>query len=597
MLHSKALKKYLFTFLPILCISLVILWPSFNLAVTGDDYLGLWRYNHNLGGFSQKQYNNFTYLLTDYGPQDSFTALIHRYVGFQSIYYYVISFILRIAAAISLYPLVKYITKNKTAAVISVLFFSITTTGLETTDWVFNAPSYVAILFFSIFFLFYLKAINTSRLLYYIISYLFFLLCVISQPIRMGFLPLYVVVFEIVFLLFNFKAKNIKNAIVRLVIVGLLTYALFSFTEIGGSIGLSRDTGELSNGFWSSRVGHYFRGIHLLFVEKSYTKLFNPIAQLGSTIFPNSVVPHKYESLSNIKILIYIILPLYLVFLAAISLTNKHLINKVNTNVYNIIKIIAIFWPLTLWVMFVVDAQYPIQTSNFIVYIVGGYLLLFTFLLFLGANKTTRLGIAISITLIVGSYIVPWVRNPGIIQVTFSRYLVVPAVGVSILIGVIASVANTKNKALIIPLLLLVLLHAYTSNKYLSHLADVRNTKITEKIRESVPRNDKLGKTKEPIVYYFETDNKEVLHHSLMFGFPVILALEQNFKDPWSIAYTQNWDEVEAAYKDGSGLKRFMHDIKKVELDNIHSFYLKGDTLKDTTESTRDRLEKSNQQT
>lgn len=152
MIHNQYLNKSLKFFLIIL-ISLIVLYPSFNLALTGDDYLGLWRYNFYTSGRVGKVWDPISFFLTDYGPQDTFTAIIHYFVGFNSTPYYLFSFLFRLLAAFSFIPLIYYITKNKFAAVFTGLFFSVITTGLETTNWSFNAPSYLAILFLNLFLL------------------------------------------------------------------------------------------------------------------------------------------------------------------------------------------------------------------------------------------------------------------------------------------------------------------------------------------------------------------------------------------------------------------------------------------------------------
>src|SRR5436190_13661716 len=95
--YNRDAMKFLPVFLIIL-ISLIVLSPSFNLALVGDDYLGLYRYQATIQSFNN---NIIRYFFTDYGPQDLITILIHNFVGFNARYYYFIAYILRILAALS----------------------------------------------------------------------------------------------------------------------------------------------------------------------------------------------------------------------------------------------------------------------------------------------------------------------------------------------------------------------------------------------------------------------------------------------------------------------------------------------------------------
>ncbi len=154
----KRTKSFFVFILPLLILSLLVFWPSFKLHLTGDDYLGLWRYHYYLDGHTTGIWNNLNFFLTDYGPQDTFTAIIHHFFDFQPIYYYLFSYLLRLLAAFSFFPLILSLTNNKNAAYLAILFFAITTTGLETTDWSFNMPSYLAIALMNTFLFVYLKA-------------------------------------------------------------------------------------------------------------------------------------------------------------------------------------------------------------------------------------------------------------------------------------------------------------------------------------------------------------------------------------------------------------------------------------------------------
>ena len=118
----------------IILVSLLTFLPSFDLSLFGDDWLAFWRYLEHLGPKSSGQWSHLTYFLTPYGAQDILMGLLRNIYGFNSSYYYLTSFVFRLFAAFSLYPLVFYLTRNKLATFFSILFFSITIIGLETTN-------------------------------------------------------------------------------------------------------------------------------------------------------------------------------------------------------------------------------------------------------------------------------------------------------------------------------------------------------------------------------------------------------------------------------------------------------------------------------
>jgi hypothetical protein len=116
---------------------------------------------------------------------------------------------------------------------------------------------------------------------------------------------------------------------------------------------------------------------------------------------------------------------------------------------------------------------------------------------------------------------------------------------------------------------------------------------MTQKIRESVPKVAHAENDTIPVMVYFEPKDSEVLHHALLFGFPVIMGFQYHYFNVWHVTYTDVWDEVLAAYKDGSSLKRFSIPVKRVKLEDIYSFRLDNDTLINTSEETRRRLKET----
>src|SRR5438105_1751659 len=105
----------------IFLISIITLFPSFNLHLTGDDYLGIWVHNHYVDGHMNSansvkswnkenlKWNHINYLLTDYGFSFSTPYWIDHFFGNKPQVNYFISYLLRLFAALSFSPLVKYL--------------------------------------------------------------------------------------------------------------------------------------------------------------------------------------------------------------------------------------------------------------------------------------------------------------------------------------------------------------------------------------------------------------------------------------------------------------------------------------------------------
>ena len=119
-------KNLSLSFLVVIFVSLFTLYPSFQLALLGDDWLAFFRYAQHLGPRSPGVWNHLTYFLTPYGAQDITMGLLQKFFEFDSFWYYFVSYLLRLTASFSLFPLVYYLTKKKTPALFAVLFFSVT---------------------------------------------------------------------------------------------------------------------------------------------------------------------------------------------------------------------------------------------------------------------------------------------------------------------------------------------------------------------------------------------------------------------------------------------------------------------------------------
>lgn len=591
------------------------LLPSFNLALTGDDYLGLWRMNNALTSPDGK-WNYINYFFTDYGPQDYFTFLIHSLFGWNHKTYYIFSFICKILAGLSLIPLVFYFTKSKKSVLLSLGFWAIVTTGLETTDWSFNAPSYLALFFMNFFILLYFKSKKSWKL--YPLLFIFFFITIVVQPIRTMFLPLAILAFEILVFIKNPKKEVLKRSAIQFVGIIIVTFLILRFTNIGAAAGgTGTDKADTRNAILSL-YDYYLNDIVRAINNRDYIIFTNPVAQIGSIIFPTNALPNNLNTISNKRLFVFFILPVIIFILLAQqiikriqNLSERTLLNartyraavskeyrreSFETSSIQKIRSLAIqsiyvFWSLFAFYFYRLGVPVQYSTSQTLAFVFGGYFII-TFIIFYLKTKKDNLdnqGIIFATLLLMFCFVIPWLRDPHMFQPTYNRYLIVGAMGLAIMIGLLSSKLPSKSRVLLF--LPLFLTHAITSFSYLRSLESNRNIVLTDSIRQSIVFDSRLNEESAPAIYYFETDNVERLHHTIMFGFPMYMHYYHGSKTPWNIGYTTNWKEVVDSFVDGSGLVRFgTTDIEPVKLENIYSFRIEGESLIDTSQKTRSKL-------
>lgn len=255
-------------------------YSSFKLALFGDDWLAIFRYMQHLGPKSPGEWNHLTYFLTPYGAQDILMGILQKFFGYQGTPYFIISFILRLAAAFSLYPLVSYLTKSKPATIFAILFFGVTTTGLDATNWVFNMPSYITVALFNLCLYFFLRSWKEKGVISLIIAGMLYYLAYVITPIRMhGSLPL-IFLLE-AFLLFQAgKVKLIKKSVYR---IGLFLPVFLIIRYTGHSQGPPQEAGE--------RFLDGINAMSMLLQNGKFDFLFNPQIMLGSMFIPDFILP------------------------------------------------------------------------------------------------------------------------------------------------------------------------------------------------------------------------------------------------------------------------------------------------------------------
>lgn len=571
-------------FLLVFIVSYLILSPSFNIGLYGDDWLAIFRYVVHVAPPSKEGWNLFTYYLTPYGSQDIIMGLLYQKFGTNAFYYEVIAYIFRLLAAFSLYPLVFYLTKSKLATFFAMLFFSITTIGFDSTGWLLTMPTYLIIAFFNIFLYFYILSRETKKMKLLILSGLFFYLAYVTAAQRMIGAPLFILSLEAFWLIRDKIVSNLKYSFLRILFVFAI---LITISTSGHSMGNRSD--------WFDRLGSSITTIQKLLNEGRSEFLLYPIVTIGGMFIPDFAFPDiqintKSDMLSSVAF------PALTLFLFFILIIKANITKLEKRNIYMQSLLSAIIW---IFIVFIIRKLNIVNfsSSNLILMaVVGGFAIiiwtLFTFKYRSQKNILTALFISFSWTLF--SFFIAWLWNPAFYINSTHRYLTTSAVGISIFFATIITLGVKPKNQLCLALLLslFLILHITSTRTYINKLLNSHSQQIVDKIWSSIPYIPKVDK--EPSVLYFEGDNTNasILGDAVMFGFPFHIALLYNLtetdKVPASMGY---WKEVVSAVNDGQSFKASGLPLKPIPIDHVYGFRLQGkDNLINITDMVRQKL-------
>jgi hypothetical protein len=589
-------KNILFSLFFILSITLLgffALKDSFRLTLFGDDWLVFWRYNYHLGAESLKEFNYFTYFLTVYGPEDMSLGIFQSIFHYNALPYFIVSFILRTLAAISIFPLVYSLTKDKLAGFIASLFFAISVIGIETTNWVFNMPSYLAIITLN-FFLIILANRNVLSKKKLLLLGLLFYLTFIIQPIRMTGLPIITIIILLFWLLERFSFSTFKNIAIR---VGIIVLA-FLLVKFGGqSLGTS-----------SEMVQRVVTGITTIVQQigaGNIAILLNPFVILGSFFLPDILWNKLHFFRPGISMIISLYLPLLAVFTAFTALVYKRLSLEKNSRFFLIANLSGgIIW--TLFVRFISKQDFIHLNDPYMITaaILGGYFIILMLTLlkhYFGKPQGQIILLALCVSLF--SFIVPWLFTPIGVFSTIHRYLILSSMGIGLFwASMVYLFKKSKLIYLLLPFILVAFVFQIQANHFFfSQLVTSRGNDIGSTIWEQLSKDlPDIKNEKTPLVFYFagDTTNSDTVNDAITFGFPPHIAVMYNVyhdfdRIPIPVA---NYTELEEIVMTGKPLNAHGRPQKPLPIEQIYAYKLEGRTkLINITKETRAELEKLKQ--
>lgn len=569
---------FLSIFVPIVVFSIYVFRHSFGLGFGGDDYLALLDYFRGTG---RDSLFNLDFFLWQYGPQDTLFGGMYHLFGLNPMPFFVLSFMLRMFAVASIYPLLRKITNYKLPVFMSMLFLATAFAGLETTSWSFNMAAYLVIVLLNLLILTLIRASKEQTLHISLLSVVLFFIIIILSPTRMLGLVPFVIFYQAALLLICRKIN--------------LTYffgfplAFLTILAIGNSVVTGNGLVERVNILVHERTAETSVGAMDIHNSGNNEVFLYPVEQLGAIIVPSSSTGQfsSYFFQTKRGVLVYSL------FLSVLTMA---LINGFTT--FQARHRVFLLLPSVVSIYFLKTRNIFINDIHFVWFTAGTAFTIIIFCLAISSykkSKTTSLLVLTAFSWTAGSIFVFWNRFPDSVNITYHRYLIAPVVGVAILLGIIVSSGKSPAKRMFLALavLWLILLNTNQTQQYLKNLYNNRNSTLTKSITDTYPSVSPLLDTnKQPLVFYFQSNNPEVLYHNVLFGFPAIVAIREKLDIFPNLVYTDSWEEVKNDYLDGSGLKRFSYSESPVPLENIFSYYLDSNILIDTTSETRMKLQK-----
>lgn len=571
-------------FIIVIIISSLVLYPVLNLALFGDDWLTLWRYEYLLGPRSSGEWSHITYFYSLYGPQDILFGLLQKLFKFQSEYYHIISYTCRLLAAFSIFPLAFYLTKNKLASFFAVLFFAITPIGFDTTNWVFNMPSYLSITCLNIFLFLFLKSRQENRYLF--LSGVFYFLANILAPIRMSGALLIITLVEGFNLLLNRSTKILKKTILRLTFIILITLIVIKTGSLG------------TTGGWNENIVQGVTTLKQEFSNRRSDFLSYPFITLGSMIIPDNLLKSNPQIIRKSELILTLLLPSLIIFTLIITLFNKFIVLGPIGSIVPVF-LSAVLLNLIIMLLHIENTTTFSGGRNIILLIIGGYTIIVSIFTIFKYFKKQNISQAIflSLLLILLTFFVAWWRSPTTIYETTHRYLIISAAGISLLLATFIALGQTlKARVVLFSLATLILcLHIFSTRLYIEKLTKYHGKELSNKIWSDIPYYKELAENDDLHIFYFTStpESSPILHNVITFGFDPHMALLYNRRE-WNVVAMDNLEEVRLAVKDGSSFKRFGLVMKPVPIDRVYAFHLQSATeLINKTEEIRNQLRQS----
>lgn len=326
------IKFFFLSFISIVIISFIVLYPSFKLAFEDEDWRGV--------VLQKTDYANLR--LSTYSSPVWFMDTLYTWLGPNFPPYYILAFIFRNLLAFSILVFVYTVTKDRLASFLGGLFMAVSLTGIQNTYEVMNIISYISMTGLMIFLTAFFKISDKFSSVYLIIAGISLLFATFLTSFRTY--PVYVWAFivDISRLLIRLNKDMIKSFLTRQLVI--LTVFLFLY-KIGifswYTIGASPEQG-------TNDISKFISDTTTFVTSLNGNIAANFLKGLGNVIFPSTLDKSGTVSLFLGVALIIISIG---VFIYGMKRKTK--------NIHLLLSFLL--WPLLFY------------TSYFLIYINGGH--------------------------------------------------------------------------------------------------------------------------------------------------------------------------------------------------------------------------------
>lgn len=530
---------------------IAVFLPTFSMSLYGDEWLILW---HGWRGALTQNSVIPNYQWNAYGFEILVFHYLSKLVGFNGYWFYGLSFLCRFSTAVMLYWFLKQFKVNNLGSFLASLLFMINPVGIETTDWVRNLDSYLAM---NLLLIIVRMIYKSSRLFDFLFITLIFILCILINPIRSHGVVIVSVGLSASLVLFNlFKKVNHQSKINYHVLLTIAFPAIYFLLAKLHIFGLHIGNSIIDNNFnTSDLLGNIFINIANSFFVNFKGHFIN-----YQTLFFIITTLMGIGILLSIKINSILKLVLLILFVSIQSVVLFVLINYLNRYV-GFSGFVLVFW------LFVASIISFILKQKQIFYILTFCLLCLT-----------------------GFVIYPQIRQIGFRSDFEHRYLIYSSLILPIILGFITNYIYLKSRILKVAFLfgciIIISSSGWISWNYLNSHSTFHKQNYCDQVRTQVLKHINRADLLESRKFFlFVSDNsyeEPKLYDCLTFGFMFYMGL--NFQiweeNKLPIAIFENEKGVESLLTDGKVTKKYIGYEKKVLKKDLYIFQIDNGLVK-----------------
>ena len=626
--------KHLFIILAFIVVLLHLLFYknfwNYGFGIS-EDWIWLAHFNSFPGDLLSKFIDAWKWKGIHKGTMVIYVGMIDRLFPSNYLMIQIVSFIGKITASVLLFPATLALTKNRTLAFLSSIFFAISYASAGSFITSTNSMEYWGLCCLSIFVIYYVKLLRPDRKLNladFLITALFLFLSLQFTFVRLFGMQFIIIVVEIILIVT--KKSTINKSTPR-----LLTFlAIFFIFNLIGHDGMSTSTGvsgiinnlakHISDGDLAMLI-HTLASLSLTLVPQKYTDLLSVVGSAQSLssykFFIKDVVLKFFPTLFITLLLTDIILPVKKIrfFLTSlgINIFLLHIIylfgsHYTEPRFYLIPQ--AVFGSLILTLSFTLGVEWYFNNRN-------------NNLLFIGFASSF-----VSFYLIFLTWLTNFGKNALIVYAPLDKYLPVPQIGICVFLASLFTMSLQKIKSQenkdvflkfisVVTLGLLFLFIAVSSYDELQYYKIRKSSGVDLKVQESIQADiyhTHIKNKGDRVIYYITPSENDVFDAEQGLLIDAINDWEYSWwtygdkKDELgcTMALTRSWHQEEAIYKKDNRIRfrynsrcpapqnsqsqlTFRDQVMTMPIDNLFAFTVKSGKVVDMTDQVKKQLQKN----